>query len=240
MNCPVCGADLPQEALFCGECGSSVTAKPKTRPLVRDPRPSDTTVIKPLNRSATAAPSEPATPPAAPPSEPATPPAAPPSEPATPTAAPPVPPAPPVQTAPRAGVQDGTSDLPGRATGAVDASPAGAGTGPETSASFILRFSTGERIVVSGTGLIGRRPIAQPGEQPEQLVSVADTGRSVSKTHLEFGIEAGDLWISDRYSANGTSIIQRSGEVRRCEPGRRYRVTRGAAVEIGDQRIDVD
>ena len=218
MNCPVCGADLPQEALFCGECGSSVTAKPKTRPLVRDPRPSDTTVIKPLNRSATAAPSEPA----------------------TPTAAPPVPPAPPVQTAPRAGVQDGTSDLPGRATGAVDASPAGAGTGPETSASFILRFSTGERIVVSGTGLIGRRPIAQPGEQPEQLVSVADTGRSVSKTHLEFGIEAGDLWISDRYSANGTSIIQRSGEVRRCEPGRRYRVTRGAAVEIGDQRIDVD
>jgi len=203
MNCPVCGADLPQEALFCGECGSSVTAKPKTRPLVRDPRPSDTTVIEPLERAGRPV--------------------------ATGTPA-----------ANKASIAPESSAAP-RVTPEAPIAP-DAPTAPETpvaSVSFTLRFSTGERIVVSGTGLIGRRPIAQPGEQPDQLVSVADTGRSVSKTHLEFGIEAGDLWISDRYSANGTSIIQRSGAARRCEPGRRYRVERGASIEIGDQRIEV-
>lgn len=204
MNCPVCGAELPLEALFCGECGSSVTAKPKTRPLVRDPRPSDTTVIEPL---------------------------------APTTVSVPVPLPEPVVEA------SGTAGAAGTAAGAGSGTAAVAGSAeavePTASVSFTLQFSTGERIVVSGTGLIGRRPIAQPGEVFDELVSVADTGRSVSKTHLEFGIEADDLWVSDRYSANGTSIVQSTGVVRRCEPGRRYRVERGCSVEIGDQRIDV-
>ena len=104
---------------------------------------------------------------------------------------------------------------------------------------YVLSFSTGERVVVVGVGLLGRRPFAQPGERFDQLVSIADHERSVSKTHLEFGVESGDLWICDRYSANGTVIIPPAGGPHRCEPGRRYRVPRGGRVEIGDHWFDV-
>jgi Predicted membrane protein len=233
MKCPVCGAELLREALFCGECGSSVTAKPKTRPLLRDRRPSDTTVLDPLPVPAVPGPRTPPTVPAVP-SAPAVP--APP--------APPAPPAMPGESAPDESAPD--QSAPAESPGWVLADPPAPepddadGIAADAPVSFTLRMSTGERIVVSGTGLIGRRPIAQPGERPDQLVSVADTGRSVSKTHLEFGIQSGELWIIDRYSANGTSIVERSGVARRCEPSRRYRVGRGSRVEIGDQYIDVD
>ncbi len=109
----------------------------------------------------------------------------------------------------------------------------------EGSVPYVLSFSTGERVVVVGTGLLGRRPFAQPGERFDQIVSIADRERSVSKTHLEFGLEGGDLWVCDRYSANGTVIIPPAGAPRRCEPGRRYRVPRGGRVEIGDHWFDV-
>jgi hypothetical protein len=104
---------------------------------------------------------------------------------------------------------------------------------------FALTASTGEEFSIAGSGLLGRRPIAQPGESVDQFVAIADTGRSVSKTHLEFGIEAGELWICDRYSANGTVIVPPGGEPRMCEPGRRYRVAPGSRIEIGDQYLDV-
>src|SRR3954447_6339540 len=71
---------------------------------------------------------------------------------------------------------------------------------------FVLRFSTGEVTTVHGTGLVGRRPVAQPTETFDQLVHVDDRGLSVSKTHLEFGQHDGSLWIADRFSGNGTLI----------------------------------
>ncbi|MHA7987104.1 FHA domain-containing protein [Rathayibacter sp. CAU 1779] len=104
---------------------------------------------------------------------------------------------------------------------------------------YVLSFSTGERVVVVGAGLLGRRPYPQQTERFDQLVSIADNERSVSKTHLEFGLETGELWVCDRYSANGTVIIPPAGAPHRCEPGRRYRVPRGGRVEIGDHWFDV-
>jgi hypothetical protein len=104
---------------------------------------------------------------------------------------------------------------------------------------FVLQFSTGESVVVSGTGLLGRNPIAEPGEAFEDLVPITDPGKSVSKTHLEFGQEQGAFWILDRYSANGSVIREPNVAPRRCEPGRRYRVTRGARVDIGEQFVVV-
>jgi hypothetical protein len=104
---------------------------------------------------------------------------------------------------------------------------------------FSLSFSTGGTVGVTGTGLVGRRPITQPGESVDQIIAIDDPARSVSKTHLEFGIEGGELWICDRYSGNGTVAHPLGGPARQCEPGRRYRVTRGTRVDIGDQWFDV-
>lgn len=100
---------------------------------------------------------------------------------------------------------------------------------------FVLQFSTGESVTVSGAGLIGRNPSAQPGEYVDQLVSIFDVGKSVSKTHLEFGQEGGRFWVSDRYSTNGSIVRQPEAEPRRCEPGRRYFVVRGTRIDVGEQ-----
>lgn len=104
-----------------------------------------------------------------------------------------------------------------------------------TRAPFVLHFSTGERFGVHSTGLVGRLPRPQPGERFDELLTVHDPGKSVSKTHLELGRDGDDLWVSDRFSGNGTVVRHIDGSIRRCEPGRRYRVERGARVDIGEQ-----
>ncbi|WP_413601782.1 hypothetical protein [Curtobacterium sp. Curtsp57] len=104
-----------------------------------------------------------------------------------------------------------------------------------TRAPFVLHFSTGERIGVHGTGLLGRLPRPEPGERFDDLLTIHDPGKSVSKTHLELGRDDADLWVSDRFSGNGSVIRHIDGSIRRCEPGRRYRVERGARVDIGEQ-----
>jgi hypothetical protein len=207
MNCRVCGSELPEGAMFCGECGSSVTAT-LLRPAAKDTRPSDTTIIEPLPGPAVAGPvsnvrSVPV-----------------PQPPAAPEAA------------------SGSSSVPSLSDPSSSVGSSSAFSSSVASP-FVLTVSTGERVTVVGPGLLGRRPIAQPGESPEQLISVADPGRSVSKTHLEFGIEAGELWICDRFSANGTVLMPPDGQPRICEPGRRYRVVRGSRVELGDQNFVV-
>jgi hypothetical protein len=100
---------------------------------------------------------------------------------------------------------------------------------------YVLQFSTGENVTVDGTGLVGRAPLPQPGERFDQLVRIVDPGKSVSKTHLEFGQEHGQLWLSDRWSGNGTIVRPRDEPARRLEPGTRVRVSRGCRVEIGEQ-----
>ncbi|MGV8851004.1 MAG: FHA domain-containing protein [Rhodoglobus sp.] len=100
---------------------------------------------------------------------------------------------------------------------------------------FVLQFSTGDSVIVTGTGLVGRNPIPEPSEKFDIVVPITDPSKSVSKTHLEFGQMAGAFWITDRYSGNGTVVREPGSEPKRCEPGKRYRVMRGTRVEIGEQ-----
>ena len=100
---------------------------------------------------------------------------------------------------------------------------------------FVLQFSTGESVTVAGAGLVGRNPSAEPGEFVDQLIAVFDVGKSVSKTHLEFGQEAGRFWVADRFSTNGSMVRQPDETPRRAEPGRRYFIGRGTRVDIGEQ-----
>jgi hypothetical protein len=100
---------------------------------------------------------------------------------------------------------------------------------------YLLQFSTGESVTIDGSGLLGRAPSPQPGERFDHLVRIVDPGKSVSKTHLEFGQELGALWVSDRWSGNGTVVRPHEQPARRVEPGTRVRVARGTRVEIGEQ-----
>jgi FHA domain/zinc-ribbon domain len=100
---------------------------------------------------------------------------------------------------------------------------------------FVLQFSTGESVTVFGTGLIGRHPVAEPGEYFDHYVTIVDPSKSVSKTHLEFGQTSGAFWVSDRHSGNGTMVREPDSDARRCDAGKRYRVMRGTRIAIGEQ-----
>jgi hypothetical protein len=105
----------------------------------------------------------------------------------------------------------------------------------DTGQRFVLQFSTGESIAVFGSGLLGRNPIPQPTEFFDQLVTISDPGKSVSKTHIEFGQDSGSFWVSDRFSGNGSVVREPESSPRRLVPGKRYRVVRGTRVDIGEQ-----
>ncbi len=105
----------------------------------------------------------------------------------------------------------------------------------DTGERFVLQFSTGESVTVFGSGLLGRNPSPQPTEYFDQLVSISDPGKSVSKTHLEFGQEAGSFWVSDRFSGNGSAVREPESSPRRLVAGKRYRIVRGTRVDIGEQ-----
>ena len=220
MNCRVCGTELPAGAIFCGECGSSVTATPVRRTVIADPRPRDTTIVEPLPSAAWSAPildvgvvghSDDGSPTSEEPREV-------PSE--VPSEVPTIEPA-------------GQPDAKPVAQHEAEVMPAA------EPASFTFTLSSGGVETIAGSGLLGRRPAPQPGEEVGVLIAFVDPGRSVSKTHLEFGVEGDNLWICDRYSANGTVLRAPGGVARLCEPGRRYRVTRESRIEIGEQYIDV-
>ena len=235
MNCRICGADLPEGAMFCGECGSSTSATPESRRRV-DPRPGDTTVIEggvpresgvvsvavegfhaPVGTDAESVREDAAS------VEPA-----PAESPAEPDAEP--------------GAEAGTDEAPGAAPRTPGDDVADAATAASGAAArFVLRFTTGETRTVFGSGLIGRRPMPQPGESYDHLVQIADRSLSVSKTHLEFGAYDDELWVADRFSANGT-VVHRPDDVGavHCEPGRRYLVPRGSRVEIAEHSFRVE
>ncbi|MBC7519084.1 MAG: zinc ribbon domain-containing protein [Microbacteriaceae bacterium] len=100
---------------------------------------------------------------------------------------------------------------------------------------YVLQFSSGESFTVFGTGLVGRNPRAEPGEQFDVTMPIIDRSRSVSNTHLEFGQTDGRFWVNDRFSGNGTTVREPDASPTRCTPGRRQMVSRGSRIDIGEQ-----
>lgn len=242
MTCEHCGAALPAFALFCGECGRSVAARPMAAPgsavvvppalpLVDAVAPSPPEVrVVPCSAcglvpepddlycaecgAVLAAQTRIIEPVLPPPID-----GAPDSLPSPPQPAPL-----PVQPAPEGSIDVESTRLVPRGTGG---------------ARFVLQFSTGESYTVLGSGLAGRNPRPEPDEYVDHLVTIVDPGRSVSKTHLEFGQEGGVFWVADRHSGNGTVIREPGAEPRSCRPGNRYPVVRGTRIDIGEQFVIV-
>jgi hypothetical protein len=234
LRCPQCDSAIEDADVFCGECGFVLRAAV--------PGPRDTSVVEPVM---TAVQDEAQAPwPFAAEPDAASAPASPPEPPAAPVESESQRKDPIMETEEK---QDDAAPV-ARARTVPDPFPWGASdledddveatrivTGGAGGDRFVLQFSTGESVTVSGAGLIGRNPAAQPGEYVDQLVSIFDVGKSVSKTHLEFGQEGGRFWVSDRYSTNGSTVRQPEAEPRRCEPGRRYFVVRGTRIDVGEQ-----
>ena len=92
----------------------------------------------------------------------------------------------------------------------------------------------GREISIDGLVLLGRNPQPQPGEEDAQLIKLADETRTVSKSHLAIGIDAGGLFVVDRGSTNGSTVTTPEGVSTRCSTGDIIYVTEDSIVSIGD------
>jgi uncharacterized RDD family membrane protein YckC len=198
-------------------------------------------VPPPSPTSAANAPAVPATPPEAParPTVPV-PPVAHPAPPAPRHAASSAPsPAGPPPAAPEAPTDLPDTTVPTASLGDLEHTRVGRWAGSLDAASTLaLVLDTGERVTVTGPGLVGRRPA--PGtEQWAHLVTVDDPGQSVSSTHLAFWPVDGGLDVLDRGSTNGTVLLDAAGKPWSLPPGQPARVGAGWTLVLGSRRITV-
>jgi predicted component of type VI protein secretion system len=102
-----------------------------------------------------------------------------------------------------------------------------------------LVFDTGERVLVQGGGLIGRDPAAREESGLAHLIAIQDPDRSVSKTHVEFGLTDGALWVKDHGSTNGSTLTRPGGTPFDLKPGQQMGVDVGDVVTFGERRFQV-
>ncbi|MCL2090644.1 MAG: RDD family protein [Micrococcales bacterium] len=97
-----------------------------------------------------------------------------------------------------------------------------------------LELSDGSAHEVQGVVLVGRNPIAGPGQTGLRL---ADRERSVSRTHLRLTVGPIAVWVEDLDTVNGTVVHLPDGTEEACEPGRPVQLPVGSVVSIGDAWI---
>ena len=103
-----------------------------------------------------------------------------------------------------------------------------------------LVMSDGQRQVLVGVALIGRDAAADARWPDATLIAVADSTKTVSKTHAVFEVDAAGLWVTDLQSSNGVFIELPDGQEVDVEPGIRTSVPVGSSVLLGDFAVAVD
>ena len=99
-------------------------------------------------------------------------------------------------------------------------------------ATFVVAFSTGQRLVVDGPVVVGRRPEQAAAEAGSAAFAVTDPERSTSRAHAAFDVVDGQLVVTDRGSGNGT-VVHRAGVEIECVEGRPVALRPGDELELG-------
>ena len=94
-----------------------------------------------------------------------------------------------------------------------------------------IELGDGRHVTIGRTALVGRNPAS---ETDVQLVRVVDPARSVSKTHLQIGVERSGVWVADRGSTNGTVVTLPDGAQVVCRVDQQVRLRVGSTVTFGD------
>lgn len=94
------------------------------------------------------------------------------------------------------------------------------------------------RTLPLGAGvLLGRNPVAEPGDEAYGLIAIDDPTRTISKTHLVIGVDAAGPWMCDRESTNGSGHWLPNGDFVEAPAGQRVPLFDGALVGFGDLRL---
>jgi len=140
---------------------------------------------------------------------------------------------------PAVAAADNPTTAAGTSAGASGAVTATGSSATGVDADWLAALDDGRQIPIAGLVLLGRNPQPRPGEEKAQLIKVADASRTVSKSHLEMGVNADGMYVLDRGSTNGSTVTNVSGVSKRCPPGELVAVSEGTIVSFGDHWLEV-
>lgn len=96
----------------------------------------------------------------------------------------------------------------------------------------------GQRIEVNAPIVLGRAPEQTPSDA--RAVAIADSTRSLSRTHLRVAPADGDaIWVEDTFSANGTRLQAADGTTQPLPRGERVKVSLGTVLLLGERKLSV-
>ncbi len=96
----------------------------------------------------------------------------------------------------------------------------------------------GQRIEVNAPIVLGRAPEQAPSDA--RAVAIADSTRSLSRTHLRVAPADGDaMWVEDTFSANGTRLQAPDGTTQPLPRGERVKVPLGTVLLLGERKLSV-
>lgn len=129
---------------------------------------------------------------------------------------------------------------PSAPTAPPEAAPPAPPTPPkEHRAEWRLVAASGLEIVVDGTLVLGRDPVAT-GVPGARAVAVVDPARTVSKTHAVIESGTGGLRVTDLGSTNGVRIEPPGSAIRELAPREPAFAPFGAALFLGELGFRVD
>ena len=103
-----------------------------------------------------------------------------------------------------------------------------------------LTSSTGVVARIRAATLLGCRPTAQGGKNTDELLTVDDGTCTISKTHARLEWRDGELWITDRHSANGTIAARPGQNSMNLTAGQPYQLIDGDVLRLGDTTFTVN
>ncbi|MET0304526.1 MAG: RDD family protein [Microbacteriaceae bacterium] len=103
----------------------------------------------------------------------------------------------------------------------------------------VLVGDDGVRYDIEAPVLFGRNPTPNADESGVAIRPVSDGSFSMSKTHAKVGVDEHGVWVEDRGSSNGSSVMLPGGEVTIAPPGERVYVAWGATISMGDRAFVV-
>ncbi|WP_022868609.1 RDD family protein [Schaalia vaccimaxillae] len=98
-------------------------------------------------------------------------------------------------------------------------------------------MDSGEQERVDSLLVLGRAP--KSNDPNSRLVTIADSTRSLSRTHLRLGPTRSGVWVEDAFSANGTSARTPDGTVVELPRGQRRSIPIGTVLIMGERTLTI-
>lgn len=112
--------------------------------------------------------------------------------------------------------------------------------GSQVAPTWRLTLPDAQTLVVESALYIGRNPVTTMDDVAGSLLPVADTTKSVSKTHALLTVDSAGLWVTDLDSTNGVYVAHADGTGEQAEPGEALAVPPGSDLVLGEFVIQVE